>query len=211
MLSKSKAKNNKYFNVILNEYFSIIVIVILILFLLLAYFVILRPKFIITQNVVKVNLLKEKSLYQDSLEKKNNYEILSKLYKKISPKDLERFNAVLPDSYVPEKLFGELEEMINQGGWLINSLTIAPEKKIASKESSNKLKIKSGIKPLFDPHLGHYQLTLEVGAIDYSGLKNLLKIFENNLRFFDIDSVDFSPSANTVKLVVTTYYYKALP
>lgn len=179
---------------------------ILILFLALSYFIVLQPKLSSVQDAIRSGLASQQSLAAASAKKLASYQAMNDIYKKINPADLQRFNTVLPDNYDQERLFGEIEEMLSRGGWLLNSLNISQpeEAEVAPDGEAPELRA-----ALTDKRIGAYTLDLSVSAIDYAGLKNLLKIFENNLRLLDVAKVNFSPANSSAQITLTTYYYRA--
>jgi len=184
-------KNQNNLNLFLNNYFNALLAGALILFLAVAYLVFIGPKFRATQTAIQANLEEQQRLLSDNQKKLANLKSLIELYKKINPADLQKFNNVLPDSYVPERLFGELEEIIGRGGWLVSNIRISRPEETAEIKNP-----------------GQLSLELSLGGIDYSGLKNFLRLMENNSRLFDITAVSFSSSGNSARIVLTTYYYK---
>lgn len=203
--------NNNDLNLFLNEYFSVLLAIILIVFLAGAYFFILGPKFSLTQDTVRSSLETEQKLYETSQKKLASVKAIGDIYKKINPNDLQKFNSVLPGNYVQERLFGELEEVVGRGGWLISSISIdLPDGKKAAPAAVDEDGNPIAAAPVKaeDKKLGKINLEMTINAIDYPGLKNLLKILESNLRLFDVTAVDFSSGSNSAKLVLTTYYYR---
>jgi len=192
-------KNQNSVNLFLNSYFNIIMVVILLLFLAVAYVMFIKPKYDATMSAIQSNIEQQQKLYTDQQKKLANLEIISDLYKKIPSGDLKKFNGVLPDSYIKERLFGELEEIISKNGFILNSVNISREEK--------KLPTTEGMTPR-SASIGTIDLQLSISAIDYAGFKNLLRLLENNLRLFDVTSVSFSPGGNTASLTLSTYYYK---
>jgi len=197
MVSRAQ-KNQNTLNSFLDNYFNAILAGGLILFLVASYIFFLAPKFQATQAAINADIAEQRDLEASSQQKLVNLKALAEIYQKIDPNDLQKFNSVLPNDYVPERLFGEIEEIISRGGWLLGTLSISKSADSATAASSN-------------PRLGTISLGLSLSAVDYSGLKNLLKMLENNLRLFDVTSVSFSPSSNSASLVLTTYYYKPAP
>ena len=204
-------KNQNALNLFLNDYFGAFLAVFLILFLVGAYFFVIRPKYQETLSLVQANIEQQQLIYQNSAKKLANLKALAEIYKKISPTDLQKFNSVLPDAYVRERLFGELEELAGQGGWLVTQISISPaedpSKALAPTESTENIP-GAGIS---DKKLGRVSLEITLSAIDYAGLKNFLKILETNLRLFDVTDVSFSPAESSATLVLTTYYYQTTP
>ena len=188
-------KNQNSLNLFLNNYFSVIMVVIVVVLLASAYFVLLRPKFNRTKLAIQENMEQQQKLYSEQQKKLNNLQTIATLYKKINLTDLNKFNNILPNNYVKEKLFGELEEIINRHGFVVSSISIDT-------------KIDEAIVPGRSPQLGLVGLQFSVRTIDYAGFKNLLRVLENNQRLFDIKQVSFSPSGNTADFLLETYYYK---
>ncbi len=192
-------KNQNSVNLFLNSYFNIIIAIILLFFLAVAYFMFIKPKYVATMSAIQANIEQQQKLYTDQQKKLANLEIVSELYKKIPSGDLKKFNGVLPDNYIKERLFGELEEIITKNGFVLNAVTINQEEKNpptvegAAPRSAN---------------IGTINLELSISAIDYAGFKNLLRLLENNLRLFDITDVSFSPGGNAANITLSTYYYK---
>jgi hypothetical protein len=210
----SPVKKNNNINFFLNDYFNIILALVLVLFLLIAYLVFLNPKFQATKAAIQANTEEKRVLYETTQKRLVSLKAIYDVYQKISPADLQKFNSVLPDNYVRERLFGELEEIIGRGGWLVSDINISPlsdtPKEIVVIPAG-----KGGVGPnsasvLGNKKIGTINIQLSISAIDYSGLKNLLNILENNLRLFDITSIEFSSSGNSVTVMITTYYYEAL-
>jgi len=204
--NRQPQKNKNSVNLFLNEYFRIIIVASLVLFLALAYFIVLGPRFSIVREAIRTNIESEKNLYANNLRKLESYRAINEVYKKMNPEDLRRFNTVLPDAYVPERLFGEIEEIVSRGGWLVGGLKIM-ESGEASGGTEGAALATSSLFALPE-NVGQYSLELKVTAIDYADFQNLLRILENNLRLFDITSVEFLPSNASVNIIMTTYYYK---
>jgi len=192
-------KNQNSVNLFLNSYFNIITVAVLILFLAVSYVMFIKPKFDATMSAIQSNIEQQQKLYTDQQKKLANLQIVSDLYKKIPSADLKKFNGVLPDSYIKERLFGELEEIISKNGFILNAVNISQEEKKLSAAESMAPRSAS---------IGTIDLQLSISAIDYTGFKNLLRLLENNLRLFDITTVSFSPGGNTANLTLSTYYYK---
>ncbi|MFA6995608.1 MAG: hypothetical protein WC249_04390 [Patescibacteria group bacterium] len=190
----------------LDDYFNIVMIGVLFLFLFLAYWLVLSPKFLSVQDSIKTSLTSEEKLYASSQKKLAALSDINKVYEKIKlTADLQKFNTVLPGSYAPERLFGELEEIITTGGWVLDNISINTSNNASSTDNTaktGKTNTVSGLEKI--------NVTLAVSGINYTGFKRLLRILETNLRLMDISSVNFSPSNNTVNLNLVTYYYQTV-
>jgi len=204
---KSKQKNN--LNLFLNDYFNQIILFVLILVLALSYFIFLGPKLKTITAVMKDSIESQKKLFYEQERKLRDLQTVKRIYDEITPADLSKFNNVLPDSYVKERLFGELEEIVVRQGFLLGSITLSGgEETVATGVPLPTMVSDSGEETLVN--VGQISISLEVSAIDYAGLKQLLKILEANSRIFDIRSLTFSSEANTAQLEMVTYYYKPL-
>jgi len=196
-------KNKNSLNLFLNNYFNIIMVIVMIIFLVSSYFFIIKPKYDETLLAIENTTQQQQRLLADQQKKLNNLKIISDLYKKISDTDLKKFNGVLPDNYVKERLFGEFEEIINKNGYILNSVSLTDETaagETATEETATSTTVQTG-------KIGKINLKLAISAVDYKGFKNLLRLLENNLRLFDVSNVDFSSGGNTTNLTLTTYYY----
>ncbi len=205
-----KKQNN--LNVFLNDYFNMILAAALIFFLFLAYLVFLGPKFRATQAAISANTEEKQLLFETTQKRLASLKAVSEIYKKINPADLQKFNSVLPDTYVRERLFGELEEIIGRGGWLVSDIVISQEeaKKAPSQIVTEEGTVVTGSAPALNKKVGTISLQLNISSIDYPGFKNLLRSLESNLRLFDVTSVEFSPSDDSAAITITTYYYQSI-
>jgi len=198
-------KNQNSLNLFLNNYFNIIILIIVILVLVAAYFIVIKPKYDETMLTIQSNIEQQQKLYSDQQKKLNGLKTVSDLYSKIPSSDLKKFNGVLPDDYVKERLFGELDEIITQNGFILNSVQIS---KAEAPKKDEKTETEKTPAQINQTKVGELKLDLSLSAVSYSGFKNLLKLLETNLRLFDITQINFSPEGNTVSLTLATYYYK---
>lgn len=196
------SKNKNSLNLFLNNYFNLFLAVFLILFLLAAYFLILAPKYQATLTAIKDEIAAKQNLYNIQKKKLADLKMTVSLYKKINPADLKKINDVFSDAYVKESLFGEIEDIVNQNGFTVTDIAITrPE------DDVNAAKAAATSTPL-NKNLGEIDINLSLGMLDYAGFKNLVKIFETNLRLMDISQINFSASDGTANLMLRTYYYK---
>lgn len=190
----------------LNDHFDAFLIGAVVIIFALAYVTVIRPKYQSTITAIKDNIASQEKIYLDQKTRLSNLKVAASLYEQIKKNqlgDVRKVNAVLPDEYVKERLFGEMEEIVSKSGFLLGSLNISREE--IGKDSL------AGINSLGEglpKAIGRVQISMSVGAIDYNGLKNLLLVLEKNNRLLDIQSVSFSPEGKTVNLVLFTYYFK---
>ena len=197
MLTRDQ-KNQNSLNLFLNNYFNLILVFVLALILLGAYLAFIKPKYQETKLLIQNNLEQQQRLYTEQVKKLNSLKVISDLYEKIPIADLDKFNEVLPDDYVKEALFGELEEIITQNGFVVNSISL----------SDSGLSIENEEEANSKEKVGSLSISLSLSAINYNNLKNLLRLLESNLRLFDVTEINFDPGGNGVELILSTYYYK---
>ncbi len=119
-------KNNNNFSFNLGDYVNVLIIIILVLFSLVTYWLILGPKFSNTKEAIRLSIRGNEKLYASSQKKLAVLSDIQKVYQNIKASDLQKFNTVLPGKYIPERLFGELGEIVKNGGWLVSDIKFAP-------------------------------------------------------------------------------------
>lgn len=197
-------RNQNATNIFLNDYFNIIAALVVIFILAMAYFAVIRPKYNDTLAAIKTNLEQQQRIYSSQQIKLNNLKAVADLYKKIPAADLKKFNSVLPDNYIKERLFGELEEIVTQNGFILSSVNIISDQEDGQTAGNENRAASASV----SENIGVVNLELSVTAINYAGFKNLLRTIETNLRLFDVTKVSFSPGGNSASFVLSTYYYK---
>ncbi|MFA6514568.1 MAG: hypothetical protein WCT50_04770 [Patescibacteria group bacterium] len=213
---KNNIQNKNSLNLFLNEYFNVLVVLLLVIIFTLAYFLLIGPKFSATVTVIKENIEMQKKIYAEQEKKFADLKIIKDVYDQISLADLSKFNGILPQAYVKEQLFGELEEIIVNSGFLINSVAISSDEVASDNNGEAMPPVETEIPTIGSAsasageRVGKIMITVSVGAIDYSGFKSLLRTIEANSRLFDVESVNFSEGGNSADLQLVTYYYKSL-
>lgn len=203
-MTDNKISQQNSLNNLLNKFFNLFVVILTSFLLLMSYYLILKPKVDATTAAISDNIGQQQKIVQAEQTKLNSLKKSIESFKKINPIDSARVNAILPNDYNKEKLFGEFEEIITKNGYEANSIVLTKEGENAKNEAGagakgvtlNKVSDKVGI----------VNVSLTIGSIDYANLKNFLGILENNLRILDITSV--SLSGNSASLQLLTYYYK---
>lgn len=208
MLTRDQ-KNQNSLNLFFNNYFNVILVFILALILTAAYIAVIKPKYHETMSAIQSNIEQQQRLYLEQQKKLNNLKIVSTLYDKIPPADLAKFNDVLPSSYIKERLFGELEEVISENGFIVNSIELEKIDAVAetAAEATTEVAAEGTTKATSTASLGKIDLNLSLSVINYTNFKKLLRLLENNLRLLDITQVSFSPDGGAVDLTLSTYYY----
>lgn len=207
-------KNQNTINRWLNRYFSAVISTFFLAFLLTAYFVVILPKAQLTEEAIRANVLAQQNLYQQSQRKLANLKALVQVYEQVSPADLNKFNAVLPGYYPPEKIFGELEEIISRGGWQIINISLDSDQDVMEDGQLTPVDVSDAevgtavFTGSRSQNVGLINIEFSVGSIDYAGFKQLVRTLENNLRLFDIINVRFAPGEDIAFFKLKTYYYK---
>lgn len=207
MAPKNDLQDKNSLNLFLNKYFNMLLLLLLLIIFAVAYFLFLGPKFNLTTTAIKDNIEGQKRLYAEQEKKLRDLKTVKEVYDNISPADLKKFNSVLPDNYIKEQLFGELEEIVVKNGYIISSMNIASDDQV---DPNNPNAMPAAGAPASDGNIGKVTVTVSIGAIDYQGLKSLLRTFEANSRLFDVESVSFSQGGNSAELEFVTYYYKSV-
>lgn len=209
--NKNSKRQSLNLDLFLSVYGHLVMVMILIVFLAASYFLILRPKFSEAKLAIQNNIDQQQKLFDDQQTKLSNLQAVASLYKKIKPADLQKFNGVLPDEYVKEKLFGEIEELITKQGLIVNTISVTKEGGAGATGAKP-----ANASPVPDntrqdlASLGRINIDLSIEMINYSAFKNLLRVLENNLRLFDISAVSFAPDSETAAITLTTYYYQKI-
>lgn len=191
---------------VINEHFDSLLIMAIIIVFVASYFLLIKPKYDTTIIAIKDNISQQEKLYSEQKSRLESLKTAAALYEEIKLKqlgDVRKVNAVLPNEYVKERLFGEMEEIINKSGFMLSSVNISSE--VAAKDSPNSA---GAVGQTLPKGVGRLSVSVSIGAIDYAGLKNLLFTLENNNRLLDVENVSFDLGAKTASLEMYTYYFK---
>lgn len=203
MVNDNLAKKN-YINNLLNTYFNLFVVIFVSFLLLISYFLLLKPKVTETTNSISENISSHERLLQAEKTKLANLQEAVRAYQNINKDDLTRVNSILPDEYNKEALYGEIEEIIKQNGFIPTSIALAKEGETKEGGASNNTPSAAASS---SSHIGAINISLSIASIDYAGMKNLLNILQNNLRLLDVKNLKVS-DGGAATLEMTTYYYK---
>lgn len=205
-------KKRKVIEVIIFHYFKWIIIFLVLVILFLGYTFLLKSKY---KQVFESPELGKKDKMQEYLDIKDHLAELNNLidsYHKISQKDIDKVNFILPNKYVPEKLFTQIDSIILKNGSILTSLTI----KVKDEESLSALKsffsasetVKKEDIILLPDGVEKITLSLNIAGVDYVALKNIIRTIENNLRLMDITNISFEPGNGSLNMEIDTYYLK---
>jgi len=191
----------------LNANFNLVIVAIVLVLLFASYLLIIRPKFETTLVAIKSNIDQRETFYQSQRQKLVNLQAAVALYRKIGTDNIDKVNSILPDEYAKEKLFGELEDLLSSKGLMLDSLQLSKE----GEDNDDGPMVPRDQNSLSIPHsqnIGIIRAEMSLSSVDYVALKNLLPLLETQLQLIDVESLDFDPAGETVKLVYYTYYFK---
>lgn len=203
MVNNDLSKKN-YINNLLNNYFNLFVVILVSFLLFMSYSLLLKPKVDETTSAISENISSHEKLLQAEKNKLTSLQEAVLSYNNIDKIDLARVNGILPTEYYKEVLYGEIEEIIKQNGFIPTSIALIKEGEVKDTGAGNSGDKKEA--PKTSSKIGSVSISLSISAIDYAGLKNLLGVLENNLRLLDIKEVSLSDNSADLELV--TYYYK---
>ena len=203
-----KKNNQNDLNIFLNANFNLLVVFIDVIFLSAAYFLMIKPKFEITLVAIRDNIAQQEQFYQGQRQKLADLKAAADLYHQIDDNDIARVNAVLPNEYAKEKLFGELEDILLQKGLILSSMYLTKLGEGGGDAETLAAKNQCMLSIPNAAHVGVIQAEMSLMATDYSALKNLLPLIEGHLQLIDIQSLTFDPAEKTAQITFYTYYFK---
>lgn len=190
-----KEKKISKLNYTLNTYYKYISIVSVIIVFILGVWFLLWPKFsdIQHQNNNRVPELKQerddKKLYLSKLIK------LEEQYANVTSTDnsreLEKIDSILPDKANVQSLFVEIERLVVESGFVLEQISINDVK-----TDIDQL-IEFQVADFMDwdglpPELKAVDIEISVEGGGYNEFKSLLKRIEDNVRLFNLVTVNFS-------------------
>ncbi len=178
---------NRLYNFLV-KYFTGIVVLIIILVFYFGYIYFIDPKLQVLISKTQESNVNQENVLKNQRERLSQMNKNLDFFKQISIDDIKRPKKVVPNIYPKEKLLGEIEDLVLQNGFLFSGLSI-------QEESIN------------NPRLGAVKIQFTVNNINYIGLKDFLNTLENNLPLMDILSLNFSPSSESLSLLINTYYF----
>lgn len=205
-MTENNLSKKNYINSLLNNYFNLFVVVLVTFLLFMSYSLLLKPKLDETTNAISENISSHEKLLQAERNKLLSLQEAIDSYKNIDKIDLDRVNGILPNEYNKEALYGEIEEVIKQNGFIPTSITLTKEGE--TKENNTGASASTGVTASkVSSKIGTVNISLNIASIDYAGMKNLLGILENNLRLLDIKQLSLG-DGTSANLELVTYYYK---
>ncbi len=185
------------------KYFTWLNIVFFLTLIFFGYTYIIKPKY----NTIGEQTAQALDKLQAEKEKRENYLNrlirLNRQFQKISKEDRQKVDKVLASEPDMENLLKQMELIIKENGFLIQSLSVTVQDQSSEAADKNQKILKPKKK---EPEIGKIKIELGLAGVDYYNLKRLLNIFEQNVRLMDVNKIDFEPSSETVDLTIFTYY-----
>jgi len=186
------------------EYFKLIVILIMLTVLTVSFFTLLKPRY--NKIIEKIQVISaEKSeeyerrkKYLERLREANN------VYNSISREDLEKIEFMLPAKKEHEELISQIEDIVAKQNLILISLDITEY----GGDDKNQPAAQPAPEKTTDKEIGKIKVNMEVSAVNYFGMKNLLSVLENNLRILDITNISFAPDQEVLVIEMLTYFKK---
>ncbi len=196
------------------NYFNWIILAFILIILVLGYFLFIQPKYTqITQELNVISVGKEEK-YVKRQEYLNQLIKFKDAYYSIKESDVDKIKIFLPDYHGTEDILSQLEFIALHNGLLLKSLQIKKDKEEVLPQETNEVKRiitdeeESISSQGLGSEVGEIEVGMEVAGVDYIALKNLLKTIENNLRLYDISSINYSPQGGALIITLSTYYLK---
>lgn len=207
--ARKMVKINNFFS----TYFKFLILIIVLGIFFASYVYVLKPKYDKAVEAVKGNIVNQERIYLQQLNKLNSFKQLVAVYNKIPDDEKDKLNNLLPPDYIKEQLFIELGYIIPQNGHNLSYLDFKKDVEIEAEEdyqrrARNEEKSANSFLEELPPDIGYIDANLKVSSASYNGLRNLLKLLENNLRLVDVYKINFDPSGEVLELNFSTYYLK---
>jgi Tfp pilus assembly protein PilO len=194
-------------NIFLNRYFNIVAFGVTIIILVLGFSFLILPKYKQIGQEIKLAGEEKSAEYLERQKYLNQLEELKAEYQRISPADIERLKSMIPYEKEHERLLAQLESIILKNGFLFPSLHI---EEVESKSQSTKTPAKNDSTEAESSNkIKKVAIKTEIIGTDYTGLKRILNVFENNLRLMDIANLSFNPKENRTSLTLYAYYLES--
>lgn len=221
--SVKKRRNN--INRFLNSYFKYFLVVVIFVILLMAIIFLVKPRFedaVIASN----NILQErKTEFIKKYQELEKYKELIADFETVDSGVAYKINKMVPTGYSRDDLFSEITYFLISNDFKVKNVEV-----ISLNENKNNIPSDSNINlgrravnsdnnntattsDLYLQHLnslpigvGAWEVKASISDINYTGLKKLLSILENNLKLIDIYYLDFQPGNRSVDIEFLTYY-----
>lgn len=180
-------------------YFDALVALVVLIIFVAGFFFVINPKYKSIKEAEQYSLedlIAGKSKLEDYLSKLTEYR---NLYRDLSNISRERIEKTVPQDDHLENFYAQIENITKKQGVVINSLSVT-EVEVTDKKAVAAASV--------GEFLSKANIYLTVSGVDYSGVKKLLTIFENNLRIMDVESVKFDVESKAAEFIIIAYFLK---
>jgi len=195
MVNRDINKEISKLNYSLNTYYKYISISLVVVVFVLGLWLIIWPKFVDIQyqNNNYVPELKQerddKAIYFQKLKSlRDQYSVLSS---DNNARELEKVNNILPDKANVQSLFVEIEKLVTEAGFSLQQISINEVKTDIDKLIEFQVDEFMKLDPL-PGELRAVDIEISVEGGGYNEFKSLLKRIEDNVRLFNLVTVNFS-------------------
>ncbi len=223
-------KRHNNINRFLNYYFKYFLVFLLCIFLIIVIVFFIKPRFekaVVTSNDI---LQKQKTEFIQKYQDLENYKELIAGFENVNPDITYKINKIIPTAYTRDDLFTEITYFLISNDFKVDNVEVISLEKNETnipaetgvnlgRRVENTKKVDSSdtgttsdlyLKQLnsLPSTIGAWVVKVSISDIDYSKLKKLFNVLENNLRLIDIYYLDFQPESRSVNIEFLTYYKK---
>jgi len=199
-------------NGFLINYFNYLILSLGIIIFFAGLFLLVYPKY---QQISKANK-EAKNNIQIEYETKSSYlnsiRNLRKSYQAISEEEKLKIAGMVPTKRDTSVIIKEIESIAVKNSAILTSIRIEPEK--GGDRANLKVETKENKEPpigIFNTPpqgVGLIKIEVNLSSVNYPTLKNIIKVFESNLRLFDIAKISFNVNDSQAVLNIYSYYLK---
>ncbi|MEI6597142.1 MAG: hypothetical protein WCL13_02930 [bacterium] len=191
------------------NYLDYLILAVAAIILVLGLWLFIYPQYL--QIVQDENARKKiQTEYENELDYFNFIVDFKKSYQSISEENKNKLAGMVPTQSDINGLIYIIEAIASKNGVVLNSLKVEPE--IIRASAAVKAPAGGNKEPTGDifeqlpPGVGRVKIEVNLSAVNYQVLKNVIKTFENNLRLLDIAKISYNFSESKVNLLAYSYY-----
>lgn len=186
--------------------FKFLVFLLFVVLLVPGYFLFINPENQTYRTNKDLLANQERELEQ----KKNQLLELRKTlvnYESINELDRAKVKEILPYGPSEPDLYINISSLVEASGAKLETINIELNEGPGGGQSEEAL-IQDKKSALAGGQIRTARVRLSVSEINYTKVKSLFNLIENNVRLLDIKSFNFNPSEGTLDLVMVAYYLK---
>lgn len=195
----------KTINKVLSDYFNFFIAGIVVIVLASGYFLLLKPKYDQTLQVLNVINKQEEADFENKKKELQKIKDLLKSYNDIDDSYKKKILSIAPVRENKEEIFSEVNYLVSRNGLILQSVNLSEG---GGYDISDNLP-SGGENYLASGEIKKVNISLNVRGTDYEAFKNFLSAMENNLPLLDVVNLSFDPGGKTSNFLVDTYYIQA--